>query len=714
MMSPTWALLSAECKSDMKRLTCSQVYQPSRNDGAALPYRKPCKSLCDATSYLGTSCAGMMEGFGTAVNCWSDIFDLTNDQEQCNAMTHTEGALLVAQDHEVYIGATCQGILDTTPINTPAVNTLDPLYAPYLPPYVAQSITESALATWVGSMPVMAHGTCLTDFRKMACGLMLPAADITTALDFIFGPLSMPSFPHMSVCTDFMDSCADLLSVVPSLSMNCSGKAGTISLFPTETQTITSVNLGFGDVLLQSTPNHMSNTTLVLETECPYLLVVPDDPAGKHVNWIDGYNCALECQLQVYPEEFTDNYLWFFKFTQSVSLFIISMALFNAQVLTSKKKRNPYLQLILTVLWIQGFMSLLLVQNLQDAVCKDNAQFYSYEDADDSGDALMCTTQATFSVIHDSVLYFMFIAMTSELFSRVILEAKDVTFHKKFYIYGAGSFLFCLTLLQLFYPESKNVTPVEGGWLIFCFWKYEDPMTDYWMFTFPKIVIYVACSSMSIFTAYRTVKVTQAVSGSFKKMWQSYRVLYVSLILFVGTFPLILFMDKTYFKVGMRKTYSDSNEEWFSCIITEFIAGNTDYLSTCGNVADKHYPYAPLYLLLAFYYIVTPLGNLWASFSTEARNKWYAAYLKIRTLLLSHRNTEIKIVPVVEVKSKIIDISSNVTSFKGSTPPSTHRVGGSGKEGEGGKSSEEEQSSTVANVVDISGDDNDIANKYKV
>ena len=725
MMSPTWSFLSAECKSDMKRLTCAQIYKPTRNDGADLPYRKPCKSLCDATSYLGTSCAGMMEGFGTAVNCWSDSFDLTNDLDQCNAMTFSEGALLVAQDQEAYIGTTCQGIIDTAPIATPAVDTIDPLFAPYLPPYVAQSIIEGTLAGWTGSMPVMAHGNCLTDFRKMACGLMLPAAEITTALEAIFGPITLPSFPHHSVCTEFMDSCDNLLSVVPSLAMNCSGKAGDVYLFPNATQTIAAVNLGFGDILLQTEPNKMASTTLVLETECPNLLVVPEDPTGKYVNWIDGYNCALECQFQVYPEDFTDSYFWFFKFTQWVSLAILTVALINLQVLTSAKKRNPYLQLILSVLWIQGFFSLLLVQNrsLEEAMCKDNAQFYSYEDADTSGDALVCTTKATFSVIHDSVLYFMFIAMTSELYSRVILEAKDVTYHKRFYIYGAGSFLFCLTLLQLFYPEDKNVAPVEGGWSIFCFWKYEDPMIDYWMFTFPKIVIYVACSTMSIFTAYRTLKVTQAVSGSFKKMWQSYRVLYVSLILFVGTFPLLLFMDKTYFTVGMQDKYSDANEKWFQCIITEFIGGNTDYMSTCGDVAEEHYPFAPLYLLLAFYYIITPLGNLWASFSNEARKKWYASYMKVRTALTSlsrHRHEETKVVPAkAKAKAKVvIDISqSNNVTNKITTPPSTDRAGesgGAGAEGGGGGSSEQE-SSAIANVVDFSEDDQgQSSNKYKV
>jgi hypothetical protein len=83
MMSASWGLINAECKSDMKRLTCAMVYLPSTT-------KRPCRSLCDATSAQGTTCAGMMEAFGTAVNCSTDLFDPSNDPLLCNAMEATE------------------------------------------------------------------------------------------------------------------------------------------------------------------------------------------------------------------------------------------------------------------------------------------------------------------------------------------------------------------------------------------------------------------------------------------------------------------------------------------------------------------------------------------------------------------------------------------------------------------------------------------------
>jgi hypothetical protein len=85
-MDSSWGFLNAECKSDMKRLVCATVYLPSTSSGN----KRPCKSLCDATTSLGTTCAGMMEAFGTAVNCSLPLFDPSNDPSVCNAMESTE------------------------------------------------------------------------------------------------------------------------------------------------------------------------------------------------------------------------------------------------------------------------------------------------------------------------------------------------------------------------------------------------------------------------------------------------------------------------------------------------------------------------------------------------------------------------------------------------------------------------------------------------
>ena len=62
-----------------------------------IPYERPCKSLCAATTYRGTSCAGRLEAFGVATNCGGmnantpsfPVYDGSNIPGQCNALTDT-------------------------------------------------------------------------------------------------------------------------------------------------------------------------------------------------------------------------------------------------------------------------------------------------------------------------------------------------------------------------------------------------------------------------------------------------------------------------------------------------------------------------------------------------------------------------------------------------------------------------------------------------
>jgi hypothetical protein len=294
MMSRSWDLLGADCKSDMKRLVCAMVYQPSTND-IANPFKRPCRSICDATSSLGDSCAGMMEAFGTAVNCSNSAFDPSNDPAQCNAMEFTVDTLLVAEFTEPYIGATCQGVLGEILVPTLA----DPTFAPFLPPYVAQFITEYGVAGWTGYMPTMVESKCQLKFRRLTCGVIFPSPSPTDALAFIFGTIYMPSFPHHSVCTEFLDTCDDFLKVVPALAVDCGMMSGDIAIFPSDTQIIAAIDNGPGlnATLLLSEPDYMEDITLKLHTQCPFSTVVPDDPNGD-VSWIEGFGCAMACPFK--------------------------------------------------------------------------------------------------------------------------------------------------------------------------------------------------------------------------------------------------------------------------------------------------------------------------------------------------------------------------------------------------------------------------------
>mmetsp|Transcript_12517 Transcript_12517/g.18903 ORF Transcript_12517/g.18903 Transcript_12517/m.18903 type:complete len:770 (+) Transcript_12517:107-2416(+) len=624
MMSPSWAFLGADCKSDMKRLVCAVVYQPtvSTESDDELPYQRPCRSLCDSTTYLGSSCAGWMENLGTAMNCSSELFDSSNDPDQCNAMAYTENTLLVAESAEPYIGSICQGVTDD--IATPSPSSIDPNLPPYLPPYVAQSMVEYGAIEWISNFPLMTKDDCQTDFRKMACGLMYPAPQESFALSFLFGPLVFPSFPHLSICTTFLDTCADFLDIVPEFGMDCSATAGNLALFPNDTQTIATVDLGWGPVLLETDPNYMMNTTFQGKTECPYAFVVPDDPNGNRVQWLHGFGCVSSCPFRAFTYEESDMLYNFLITTQWFSLVTLSLALYNLYFLTSPNKRNPFLVAILWAMWPTTVLFCLILTGRKDfeIVCKDNNQSRSIEDAGDTPLDFSCAFSAIYFAFYDNFIYFMFFAMASELWCRVILEAKSVKKYRYIYVYGFGAVMLFLTLFQILYPQSADMVG-RTNFQLYCSWDSQSIVELFNVRNIPSVIIYSVATILTAAVVFTTIKVSLAVSGSFSKLWKSYRTMFIGVFLFVGVLPVLIFVMRPIYFIEKRVENNESAIEWITCLLTHFRTESDDsYLETCGHHPEKRFPIAMFVALFVTYYIVAPIGNLWASNGTEAGKVW--------------------------------------------------------------------------------------------
>jgi hypothetical protein len=77
------SFMNSACLSDLKRLICANVYLPCATGitpddpstypllyGAIpFPYKRPCESICTSVLYSGNSCAGLLEGLGSAPDC---------------------------------------------------------------------------------------------------------------------------------------------------------------------------------------------------------------------------------------------------------------------------------------------------------------------------------------------------------------------------------------------------------------------------------------------------------------------------------------------------------------------------------------------------------------------------------------------------------------------------------------------------------------------
>jgi hypothetical protein len=241
------------------------------------------RSICALASYEGNSCAGLLEGFAFPINC-DDIdpntnepfYDPSNAAGSCNAMAYTENKLLVASTKETYIGSACANIIADTYI--PDSRTVDPNFAPLLPPYTLQTIKDIGLHYLFDPMPLSFGGNCITSMRKIFCALTFMDPHPVEDLAAIFGTIYMPSFPHYDLCVDYNEACSDtLLTIIPSLTLNCSSKVSpSLFLYPKEEQAIINLNLGYGDIPLSTPPNLLIDSTYDAPTECPCGFSVPE------------------------------------------------------------------------------------------------------------------------------------------------------------------------------------------------------------------------------------------------------------------------------------------------------------------------------------------------------------------------------------------------------------------------------------------------------
>ena len=249
-------LASTQCQSDIKRVICAKYYLPCLDNVVAddyttyqwigsipIPYKRPCESLCTATTYFGdaTSCHGLLESLGLDFQCSGNAlglpipeFDSTNDPSTCNSLPSTANSLVVASPVEPYVGKTCAGIADQYYVQAPFV----PGFAPLLPPFVAQSVAEAGVAAVTKVLPRYFSSDCLEAYYKVMCATFIMKPFKSDDLAQVFGVTYFPSFPSNSLCQDYNDKCSALFALVPEAKLDCDTKlaGGALSLYPSSNQ----------------------------------------------------------------------------------------------------------------------------------------------------------------------------------------------------------------------------------------------------------------------------------------------------------------------------------------------------------------------------------------------------------------------------------------------------------------------------------------------
>lgn len=566
--------------SCFQRLLTCVVFADAPTNGSQMATQRPCAGLCTAVQ---TSCP-ILPSLGLQTAC--DMLDASgqavfDNSTSCHAFTGAAQQALVAEASEPYTGSTCAGITDHA--YTFAGNAM----APWLPPGVVQESIESALASSIAVLPRYFSDDCLLAHRKLLCASNFLTPSIASLSVGGFGEVVVPSYPHHSVCTAFTSTCSDsLLALLPALAVDCNATLGGIQLYPHGEQAVASIALANGTVQqLSSQPNYVP-TTVTISTQCPYSHAVPDDPNDPDNIMIEHTACAHACPYHsVYTsEEFAQLY-------RLVATSILMGAVFGTLQLTNismlkAPKRNVFL--LCSVVFGLVYQAILALQLAvtwhtdRPAYCASPTA-YTHKDTG-SWQAGMCVGSALSTVYLTLLSWWILFGLSSELWLRVVWGAKYIHWHRMLCMYG-GLGLVAIQAVVITVYGRADVS--QTG--LFCTWIHDDKDEQYYVYTLGGTV-YFGLSVYFVFHAlFVCIQSTRkAAEESWRdhpllKLWKSYSMLFLFLLLQMIIYPVGLFYYNTLIFYVNIDGYKSSAAEWTACLFSHFHhADDSAYLEFCG------------------------------------------------------------------------------------------------------------------------------------
>ncbi|KAG5175635.1 hypothetical protein JKP88DRAFT_274514 [Tribonema minus] len=464
--SAALSLLSATCQRDIKLLVCANVYKkcvpnidlanyatwtPVSYNGvnSVLPFERPCKSLCTATTAAGTSCKGLLEALGAGKNCAAidpaTHFPVYAEAPQaCNALTAAAARTAVAGMKEAYRpGGVCEGIVETTYV--PGAPKLNAALAPMAAPGVVQAMIEGVIEEKLASLPVFLSAACLTTAHKLICGIGFMPPQGQPALATILPELYMPQYPARTLCEAYNADCKGLIALAAAkgsdAAQNCTAQgADGVFKFPAARQTIVSIPMpGVGLVPLQTDPNSFENSTYATDaksfenqhaqTDCPAGFEVPEHPDNPHNTWVPGTGCALACPAPLFTnEEYHVMQTWAIVLTAiSVPLGVFMVATWT---IFKKKRKQPIVimlsaeSLLVSLIFAVQYMA---YPTMNDRFCQDNTL------ANTQNSSGYCTFQAVMLGYLAMSVACWWLCQSFDVWVRAVKQLKNVEHYIKYY-----------------------------------------------------------------------------------------------------------------------------------------------------------------------------------------------------------------------------------------------------------------------------------------
>lgn len=651
------AIFTTACLSDMKKLFCAMVYKPCIENvvsgdtstfdliapSVLIPYQRPCRSLCVATTSAGNTCGGVLEALGMAMDCdvldpatGVAMFDSSNNALTCNALTSTKGVSVVAAKYETYIGTTCKGIIDQAYLPPPsALAFITANLAPLPPSYVVQTVLEQFVAAVTAVVPRMFTQPCLEAQRKYLCSKAFFHPHQVPELKDNFPEFYLPSYPHRNICTQYIDTCASAIVLAPVLAANCTASANNVMDFPTKPQTILVLSFG-GQVLdLKTPPYHVeTNASITIPSECPYAFTSSTSTGLNGQFYIAGTSCSMTCPGPgMFTQAELDLVYSFYKGVVIVSFFLSAHSLMNIYILPAKK-RNLYVAGIVWILsaWIAcAFIQILVSPTFEELLCSSNVSWHSIKDYNEDAQAFFCFASGVTATIFTGYTPWISFACVVELWLRVVYAVKNVKFYRYFYLYGTFviSTIFIIVLFS-----SEGEVQIMGSSSPLCFWTTKDPDMDFIFKTMQFAVAFAIASVTFAYIIYIGIKISLQITAKgesvLAKLWKTYRVMFLleSIMLIEGIFFSWTNIDSYY----VNAENNVNLYAWLGCQLSNFLTkDNVAYLDKCGLHPETYITADRINLIVGvlslnflFFWILTftsEVQKIWLSYLPDVLRK---------------------------------------------------------------------------------------------
>lgn len=461
---------------------------------------------------------------------------------------------------------------------------------------------ESSLQKLFTGLPVFLESKCHFNMRKHFCATAYVAPEFTSLgevlesngippavltnfglpLEILTVPFSMPHFPHYSVCTDYMSSCAGfILSANQSaLVPNCSAKTpqGDFFQYPKQRQTFVSFSLGPSNALnIYAHPKYYNESTVTDSNYAPVCpgpyMVVPDNINDPDLVLIPTTGCASSCVSKgIYT---TDELQDFNHMLLSVScLSVVGVGVFLAVWLTDKNRQKQTLIITFGALnFVISVFNVAFYSAGSKVLCRNNAVSFNVNDG-----ITVCSVQIFMILYFHLAMYLTWMFIAVDVFLKVIWGLMKSEKYYKFIISAVLLLpLIPVIVLAVAYPQSMTAT--ELG---FC-WTYLVPDLDLYLLFVPALCI------ISIgFVCMFSVVIHILFFNKGQDLISTLKIPILFVVIFLVDFITIVeFRFYSYDIVD--KKIKDAFKVFYGCLLTNF-NGNPNSVINCGPHIAFRFP----------------------------------------------------------------------------------------------------------------------------